>query len=700
MDRVWRTLGFVAVAFSAVLLSAGAIGLLYLVGPHSVPGPLVSDALPLDELPHLSGVSLITFVAVWTAAGALLGGLTRLACLERVSSGILAAVGVGLIVFSTVAFSIFVVRQIPSGEALHAAAHSPAVYLPATIVGLEVALLAVPRDRPHRRAPLVLAMLVAVSGVLDVVSAITPAIATRLHWIENATPNVVPKLASALVVPTGLALVVLADGLRRRRRGAWRLTLALVIASAVMHILKGLDYEEAIACTLLAVALVAYRGNFAGRADPSRHQRLLLRAVLLVAAIFVYGAVAIWINRLAVDRPYSLGFAVQETGESAIGLHMGGSERIADRFGAWFPLSVFALSVVGVLALLRNWLAPWRYRHGHLAHERERVGQLVSTWGVDTLAPFALRADKSYFFAEGERAFLAYKVVAGIAVVAGDPVGPEDAVPELIRRFLAFAHVRGWRLALLGAGERYLDVYRAAGLNVLYHGDEAVVESATFSLEGRAIRKVRQSVSRLEREGYRVEILPAGAIDEEARAELEHVFDVWRGGEHVKGFTMELDTLFRLEGEDALFVIGYGPTGDPRGFLHFAVSHAGKALSLSSMPRLRDTPNGFNEWLVVSAIEWAREHGFERVSLNFAPFAAVLSPGAHAGLTRLQRLQKRVLIQMKGQFQLDNLLAFNDKFLPRWEHRYVIYEGIADLPRVGVAGLAAEGYLALPGGAR
>ena len=50
------------------------------------------------------------------------------------------------------------------------------------------------------------------------------------------------------------------------------------------------------------------------------------------------------------------------------------------------------------------------------------------------------------------------------------------------------------------------------------------------------------------------------------------------------------------------------------------------------MPRLRTTPNGFNEWLICEAIDWARDNGFERVSLNFAPFAALLAPEAE--LTR------------------------------------------------------------------
>jgi len=52
-----------------------------------------------------------------------------------------------------------------------------------------------------------------------------------------------------------------------------------------------------------------------------------------------------------------------------------------------------------------------------------------------------------------------------------------------------------------------------------------------------------------------------------------------------------------------------------------------------------------------------------------------------------------VLARLKGWFQLDNLLHFNEKFFPEWQPRYVVYERALDLPRVGVAALAAESYL-------
>jgi lysyl-tRNA synthetase class 2 len=173
--------------------------------------------------------------------------------------------------------------------------------------------------------------------------------------------------------------------------------------------------------------------------------------------------------------------------------------------------------------------------------------------------------------------------------------------------------------------------------------------------------------------------------------ELEAVAAEWRGEQPQRGFTMEFESLLDVGGRDALFVVGRDQAGAVAGFFHLAVAPASRSLSLSSMPRRRTTPNGFNEWLVAETVSWARRHAFERVSLNFSPFAAVLAP--NGSLTAGQRLQRQVLCRLKGTFQLDNLLAFNRKFLPTWQRRYVVLESVADLPRVGLAGLAAEGYL-------
>jgi lysyl-tRNA synthetase, class II len=690
-----RAARFGAGAILAFVVVLAAQGWLYELRSSTLTGPRVRDALPLDELPRHDSVSLVLFVGVWALAGVVVGLLAHRARLERLTAALLAALATGFWLFASTWISLVVVRQVANRQAFHAAIHVPAVYLAAGLIGLGCAVLGRTDSKPSRRAPLVLAVFVAAAGILDIASATTPELAGRLRMIEAVTPNLVPGLASALIVPTGLALILLARGLRRRRRRAWQLTVALVLAAAVLHLLKGLDYEEATISIGLALALVARRHDFDGAGDPATRGEIVARAAVYVAAIFAYGAAALWINRIAADRPYTLGFAFRETAEALTGLHPRGSAHLSGRFGEWFPNSVFFVGVTGMLWLLATWLAPWRYRHDCRERERERARALVRRCGVDTLAPFVLRADKSYFFTPDERAFLAYKVVAGVAVVSGDPIGEPDAVEALVPAFSRFAHERDWRIAVLGAADRYLGVYGRNGLRALYHGDEGVIEVSSFSLEGRPVRKVRQSVHRLERAGYTVDPVYAGDLDAALADELDQVAAEWRGAQPQRGFTMEFESLFDVGGRDALFMIGRDPAGAAAGFFHLAIAPAARTLSLSSMPRRRETPNGFNEWLVAETVAWAGEHGFEQLSLNFSPFAAVL--GANGALTASQRLQRRVLSQLKGTFQLDNLLAFNRKFFPRWQKRYVVLESLADLPRVGLAGLAAEGYLPLVG---
>lgn len=676
---------------SGLAVVVAATGWLYLLRPFG-PEPQVGEALPLDELARRSSTSLLLFVGVWALAGLLLGRIARWAGAERLTAALLLALGVGLWDYLETGVAILVVRQIPAHDAFASAAALRAVYLPAALAALGGALVGRPRRSLRPRAPLVLAVAVAVTGAVGVLDAVLPERTSTL--LQALAPERVHPIASALVAPLGLALVLLARGLARRKRRAHRLAVWLLLGLAALHVLHGFDGGAAFAA-LVAVCLVARRDDFAAPGDPTTGPELLLRALLLGATLYAYGLAALWVNRISADQPYTLSFAVRETSRALAGLALGGSQHVGGLFGEWFPLSVFIAGVAGAGWLLASWLAPWRYRHGQEAREREAARALVAEWGLDTLAPFALRADKSYFFSEDGRAFLAYRVVGGVAVVSGDPVGPPETLDRLVARFIAFARERDWRIAILGACERCLDLYRAHGLHALYHGDEAVIETTRFSLQGRAIRKVRQSVHRLRAAGYAAQVLHPREIGPELRAKLEAIARAWRGGAPTRGFAMALDALFRLEDEDAVFVIGRDSAGEPQGFLHFAVCRRASALSLSSMPRRRTTPNGFNEWLVCETVAWARERGFARISLNFAPFAALLAPGAE--LSPLQRLERRALLALKGWFQLDNLLLFNRKFFPRWERRFVVYERARDLPRVGIAALAAEAYLPFGG---
>jgi lysyl-tRNA synthetase class 2 len=676
----------------AVVLAAS--GWLYLargsVGTH----PLVAEALPLDELARHSAAPLLLFVAVWGVAALFLGAIARWARVERLVAAIMLALAVGLWQYAAATVSIAAVRQVSAQVALDAASRLSAVYLPAALAAGAGALIALPRRRRHR-APLLVATLVAVAGGLELAHAMLPGDNGGL--VRVLTPDAVGPLARAAAAVVGIALLVASRGLARRRSRAWRVAIACAALSSALHVLHGLN-DGTLASTFVLVLLVARRHDFDGPGDVETRHLAARRAAIVIVILACYGTATLWLNRMVADQTLTVRFVAHEVVGGVFGLNVAGSPHLAGAFGDWYPLSLLLLAVAGTSWVLAGWLAPWRHRALQDARERELAHELVRLWGSDTLAPFALRRDKAYFFTADRRAFLAYRVVHGVAIVSGDPIGPPELLSVLVASFVRHARERAWRVAVLGVSESHLELYRRHGLHALYHGDEAIVDTAAFSVEGRAIRKVRQSVHRLQHAGYTAAVLAPSELGPDVRAELEAIMRDWRGDAPERGFVMALDALFSLGDDDAVFAIGLDPSGRPTGFLHFAVSHVGGSLSLSSMPRLASTPNGFNEWLIVETIDWARTNGYGRVSLNFAPFAALLAPEAE--LTPMQGVQRRALLALKGHFQLDNLLLFNRKFFPEWERRFVVYERRRDLPRVGIAALSAEAYLPFGGGRR
>jgi len=271
-------------------------------------------------------------------------------------------------------------------------------------------------------------------------------------------------------------------------------------------------------------------------------------------------------------------------------------------------------------------------------------------------------------------------------------VGEEESFPALLAELRSCAQIRGLRLGAVGASERLCPLYEVLGLRTLYLGDEAIIELDRFSLEGRPIRKVRQSVTRLSKAGYRAELHKPHAVDPATLRELEQVLERGRQGAPERGFSMALDSLQGDHREETLVVLAADPDGRVRGVLHFVPCYGRAAVSLSLMRRDPETPNGLMEFMVARAAELLRDRGVQELSLNFAAFARWL----HSPEKRSERVLGRLVSLGNRFFQIESLYRFNAKFFPRWEPRYLVYEGALGLPRASVAALWAEGQLWKP----
>lgn len=320
---------------------------------------------------------------------------------------------------------------------------------------------------------------------------------------------------------------------------------------------------------------------------------------------------------------------------------------------------------------------------------------LVAQHGEDSIAPFILRPDKAFAFAAG--GVLAYRLIGRTAVVSGDPVAAPGARATVLAGFLAHARERGWRVVLYGASASELAHYRRLGLHAVQAGEEAVVCPQRFSLEGRAVRKLRQSVHRVDRRGWQITACDGAEIDPGTEAELDALEARWRAAQpRLLGFAMGMGAFEGGIAAGDLYLLARDPEGRLGACMRF-IAHRGK-LSLDTMRRVGETPNGLNEALVCRALEVARARGVTEVSLNYAGLAHLVREPAAGGWLR-RRVVALAMAPLARRFQMERLVRFNEKFAPEWRPRYLVYGPRRSLPGAVVRVLQAEGYLPQPRGA-
>ena len=537
------------------------------------------------------------------------------------------------------------------------------------------------------RDPKVLGAAVAFVGVVGAVSALAPALPRRIGLVESFIDPSAVHLASGTTVLLGFVLMLVGRGVARRRHAAYVMAVALLAVIAVTHLFKGLDVEEALLSTAVAVCLVRARRSFTVPSPTGRR-----REVARVAAVLVFGDLMIAVLAYGVGDAAQLKLSL-EPGRVLVQVIelLGGAGGMAHFHGLArvVPVSLALLGFATAAVVMVVAFAPMP--EDDAGGARRRVAALTNRPDGDTLDPFALRSDKSYVFSGDGRAVVAYRYVGGVGLASGDPVGAPDSFADAIRRFVEHCDASGWRPAFMGVRGDRLGLYADADLRSHYLGDEAVLGVSTFGLNTPAMRGVRQACNRTHNFGITTEILWESELAPTLRAELMAIAEHGRNGAPERGFSMALDGLLMGRQPDCVIAIARDADGRAFAFQRYIPCRAGASLSLDTMRREQVGPNGVNERLIVDVVHWASEHGIDEVSLNFAFCKALIDDENE--LTAGQQVQAWLVRRISPHFQIDSLLRFNAKFGPRWVPRYIVYRSLGDFAPVGVAAASAEGFL-------
>ena len=432
-------------------------------------------------------------------------------------------------------------------------------------------------------------------GAGTVASALLPPIRGRLRLLSGVVPLTGSETAAAVAATLGVLLCYLAGGLRRRKRRAWLTAVAVTVVVALAHLAKGLDVEEAVASLAVLGLLLGTRREFQAEGDPSSRWLAVRRFVQLVAIGTGLGMLLLQAYRDRIVGSPSLGLQLRHVLLGLVGV-TGPVRFTGDRSTDLVSAVLLGFGLLTALTtaylVLRSAEPP---AHLTAADEARLRALLDRHGGRDSLGYFALRRDKSAVFSATGKAALTYRVVHGVLLVSGDPIGDPEAWPGAIDAALELARRHAWVPAVIGAGERGATVWGRHGLDAYELGDEAVLDVPGFALHGRSMRGVRQAVSRIERAGFTAAVRRTGDIPAAELAELVSVAALWRGGGVERGFSMALSRIGDPADGDCVVVTAH-QDGTLRGLLHF-VPWGCDGLSLDLMRRDRTADNGLNEFL-------------------------------------------------------------------------------------------------------
>ena len=506
-------------------------------------------------------------------------------------------------------------------------------------------------------------------GAILLFSGATPPEHNRITLLQGLVPLPMVELSHFLSSLVGVLLLFLGRALQRRVDAAYWLTSILLAAGAVLSLLKGLDYEEAVVLGIMLAALIPCHGEF------QRHSSLF-------APRFGFGWVGA-IAAIAASTTWLLFFAYRHVEYSSeLWWQFAFSEGAPRALRA----SVGAGVLLAGLALMRL-LRPATMIPNSAPPDWDRIGEAVARSG-NTGALLGYLGDKQFLFHETRPAFVMYGLSGGCAVAMGDPVGDPEAARDLIWDFRDLCDRAGLLTVFYQVRPETLHLYADIGLSLTKFGEEAMVDLRTWTLDGASHKNERNLLHRMERDGVSFEVVECAGVPA-LLPELRQISNEWLAKKNTR------EKAFSLGYFDETYLCRFPMAllrrnGRMVAFANMLESGDGTELSVDLMRQRNDAPDGAMEALFLHLIKWGGQRGFARFNLGMAPLSGI--EGGQS--TPLWNRFASMFYEHGGRFyNFQGLRLYKEKFHPRWEPRYIASPGGMNLAQVltGIASLVNRG---------
>ncbi len=512
-----------------------------------------------------------------------------------------------------------------------------------------------------------------ISGLINIFSAITPAIPSRIDVLDKLLPHLAVSVSGFMVFFTGLLLLILGYYLLRGVRRAWRITLFLLALSAIGHLVKGIDYEEATVSCIGIVSLIFTRDLYNVRSIPllrTSHWRVWFFALIVLVIGAVGGTYFLEKNHMGIN--YSFVDSVKAS-FNLIFLFDASNYIPKTIFGRYFVLSISVFS--GGLLVSGIFLSLKPLFRNEIKNDETDINHarlLAQNYGRSALDYFKYYPDKLFFFHND--GFVAYKIHRNYAVVLELPVcKTEEEQITLIREFENFASENGLRTFYYRIPEDSIELFRRNSKKVLFIGREAILNLETFNLSGSKMHPLRNAINKSKKLGYTFHIYPA-PIKDGVIQKLKQVSDDWlsKPGKTETVFSQGMFISNIIKNTPVLTI----ENAEEKivAFLNIIPDYAENEGTYDLIRISDDAPTGIIYYLLTELFNYFRQQGILRVNLGMVAFAGIFEPKNMA-----ERSMKFVLENLKSLNYLKGQFQFKDKFNPDWVNKYLIYDSEYDL---------------------
>lgn len=522
------------------------------------------------------------------------------------------------------------------------------------------------------------AILVFALGVVNILSVITPPIASRLKVLSHFIPTESINATNQFVLLTGFILLVTSAYLIRGQRNAWLLAMILSVISLFGHMFKALDYEEAIIAGSVLLILAMSAKQYRLKSNPKLVQLGFASVLLVFAAIWIFGFVGFYF----IDKKH-FGFSFntwQSLKLSAANFLLVGQDDL-------FPKTKFAHEFIRLMHSLGflawGFLAfvivkPILNRKRFLSSPGERARDLLERYGTSPVDYFKMGNDKLLFFSEEAEGFVSYRISSGFAVVLEEPVCAEENKIIVLREFDAHCRKMGLKTAFYRVDETSITYFDFLKKRKLCIGQEAILEVEKFSLEGRDKKSLRNGLNSLQKKGF-VTTLVAAPLSPQLVEEMKLVSDEWLQGYQKKELVFSQGMFSDNISKHDVIIIRDNEQ-KLKAFLNIIPDFSPEEVTYDLIRKTMDAPGGCMDALIIELIAYAKQHNAKYLNLGLVPMTGIEEPNSTP-----EQLMNYAYKKLKRFRHYSGLRNFKEKYASVWHNKYLVYENDFDLLQLPMA---------------